>query len=577
MAILEKEVFVEINGANLQHLERLGYEIPRIKTKWGKISIPRGTKILIKVEHLTDGSKAKVTKICDMEDCRVQIPNIRYVDIIKKREKGDGKDRCFDCGSKKSGETLSNNVEYERTLEFCAKRDGLDYLLDEFSSKNKRKPNKVAYQSNKSFLWDCLKCGSEFPMKMNNRTSINKNSCPYCSGQKVNRTNSLYINFPEVAKLLTNKEDGNKYTGGSGMYVNFTCSDCGNIDKKMINNVVRHGFSCGKCSDGFSFPEKLMINLLSQLNIDFETQKEFDWSLKKRYDFFINSLNCIIETHGNQHYEDGTFKHLGGRSLEEEQKNDLLKENIARKYGINNYIVINCSESDINFIKNNILQSELPNMINLNNVNWMKCNEYACNSLVKTVCEMWNKTEMTAKEIGIELNIDSTTVRRYLIQGSNLHWCTYDKAQSYLRNRKNLGVSKRIKIVQLGMDGIFIKEWVSASEAGRQLDMWSSAITNVCNGKLNSTGGYRFMYKEQYENTGFDVSKVRPRVVQLSLDGEFIKEYRDSVEAYKSLGLPKQANTYIIKCCNKISKLAYGFKWVYKEDYDTYLKELVNN
>ncbi|MEM5599205.1 hypothetical protein AAHB53_28045 [Niallia circulans] len=71
-----------------------------------------------------------------------------------------------------------------------------------------------------------------------------------------------------------------------------------------------------KCSDGFSIPEKFMFNLLDYLQVDFDYQKVFDWSLGKRYDFYIPMLNCIIETHGAQHYQYSGFMN----SLEQEQK-----------------------------------------------------------------------------------------------------------------------------------------------------------------------------------------------------------------------------------------------------------------
>ena len=77
-----------------------------------------------------------------------------------------------------------------------------------------------------------------------------------------------------------------------------------------------------------------------------------------------------METHGKQHYEDG-FKGCGGRTLEEEQQNDKNKYELAIKNGIKqqNYIVIDCSKSDLEFIKNNIINSRLNELFNLNKNN----------------------------------------------------------------------------------------------------------------------------------------------------------------------------------------------------------------
>ena len=51
------------------------------------------------------------------------------------------------------------------------------------------------------------------------------------------------------------------------------------------------------------------------------------------YDFYIPELEAIIEVHGSQHYGQG-FEKVGGRTLEEEQINDRLKEDLAKQNGI---------------------------------------------------------------------------------------------------------------------------------------------------------------------------------------------------------------------------------------------------
>lgn len=41
-----------------------------------------------------------------------------------------------------------------------------------------------------------------------------------------------------------------------------------------------------------------------------------------------------------------------------------------------------------------------------------------------------------------------------------------------------------------------IQEWISGIEVQRQLGIDSSAISKVCRGKLNQTGGFKWKYKE---------------------------------------------------------------------------------
>lgn len=52
----------------------------------------------------------------------------------------------------------------------------------------------------------------------------------------------------------------------------------------------------------------------------------------------------------------------------------------------------------------------------------------------------------------------------------------------------------RRKVQQLDMDGNFIKEFISISEAARQTNSIASCICECCQGKRKSTKGYRWKY-----------------------------------------------------------------------------------
>ena len=44
MGLITKEVEVTLGVKNVKFYEDLGYEIPKKKNKWGKVTIPRGNK-----------------------------------------------------------------------------------------------------------------------------------------------------------------------------------------------------------------------------------------------------------------------------------------------------------------------------------------------------------------------------------------------------------------------------------------------------------------------------------------------------------------------------------------------------
>ena len=108
------------------------------------------------------------------------------------------------------------------------------------------------------------------------------------------------------------------------------------ISKVEPDKLTTRGFKCRLCDDGFSYPEKFVYNFLKQLNIPVITQlnkKHFSWIGSYRYDFYLNQCDCIIETHGKQHYIDDH----GMDRLLKEQENDKNKEQLARNNGIQNY------------------------------------------------------------------------------------------------------------------------------------------------------------------------------------------------------------------------------------------------
>lgn len=236
-------------------------------------------------------------------------------------------------------------------------------------------PNDITSKSNKKAWW-IGNCGHEWESVI--ITRANGVGCPYCaSNPKVLKGfNDMWTTNPELASLLANPEDGYKYTQSSNKKADWRCPNCEDIIKnKVIGNINIRGLSCHRCNDGVSFPEKLMYLVLKELNIQFELQKKFKWSDNRIYDFYISSMNLIIETHGTQHYTKNGFHTLGGRTLEEEQANDKYKYDMAIVNGINEYIVIDCRYSDFGFIKNNILNSRLAELFDLSKVDWCQLNK----------------------------------------------------------------------------------------------------------------------------------------------------------------------------------------------------------
>lgn len=218
------------------------------------------------------------------------------------------------------------------------------------------------------------------------------------------------------------------------------CPYCHNKASKsypVYSLIFMKNFSCGYCSDGISYPNKFIRCFLEQLNIHYIPEMIFSWAPNKRYDFYIMP-NIIIEANGAQHYIKGNhFFH----ELEYQQSNDSLKEIMALNNHIEFYIKLDCSVSEIDYIKKSIMNSLLPKILsfNENDIDWQLCEKYCLTSLMMKVIDYYNiHPELTSHQIAEYFNISFNSVINYLKRGANCNLCSYDpKVEMQKSARKN--------------------------------------------------------------------------------------------------------------------------------------------
>lgn len=349
---------------------------------------------------------------------------------------------------------------------------------------------RLGSESKKGYEYICLKCSNKDVIR---ESDMRKGrGCNVCVNKKtLAGFNDIWTTDPWLGKLLFNKKDGYNYSSQSGKKLDFKCSICDRKIKDKPVTQIYHakGVCCLFCSDGFTYPEKFMYSSLEQLNISFDFHRSFEWSQGKEYDFYIPSLNCIIETHGLQHY-----KHTGrGRSLIEERSNDSIKEKLAIENNIAHYVVIDCRESELNWIKTNMINSLLHKLIDLTKIDWLESHRFSLHStFVKKVCTSFNKG-LTPKETKALFKISSNTYRRYLKRGVELGWCDYDpekeRQKNHSRNSK--------KIVQLTLKDEFVEVFASLNKAQKETGIFN--LSKACKGKQKTAGGFKWMYLEDYK------------------------------------------------------------------------------
>lgn len=271
-------------------------------------------------------------------------------------------------------------------------------------------------------LHKCKICGHEWMARPDGM--LCGHNCPVCShkiiGNPPEYRNSIWASeFKSYFSKYLTEEQMKMYMPQSSRKISVKCPDCGR--QKVITPVALfyRGLCC-TCGDGYSYPNKFMYNLLEQLQVQYIHEYSPDWANGKRYDIYIPSSNCIIENNGLQHY-----KHTGftNRGLKEEQENDYLKKEISLQNGIEHYIVIDCSKSDVDYIKNSVMNSELPSILNFkkNDINWLKCEEFAMSNLVKVVADL-RCQGLTISKISEKTKISAATISIYLRKAKRLNW-----------------------------------------------------------------------------------------------------------------------------------------------------------
>ena len=322
--------------------------------------------------------------------------------------------------------------------------------------------------------------------------------CPVCSHRTIGKNfeNSIWASeYKEFFENYLTEEQMKTTMPNSCKKIRMTCPHCGRPKDISPNRLFRtHSLGC-VCSDGVSYPNKFIYALLNQLDIIYSPEHTFKWSQKKRYDVYISTLNCIIENHGEQHY-DNSFTHIDSRTLEEEQENDKYKLELALKNGIEQYIVLDCRESNVAWLKNSVLNSILSKIFDLSTIDWIKCHEFACSNLINTAADLWN-SGMGVYTIIKEMRLSEGTVVRYLKQAAECGLCDYTRENSYKRmGEANRGENHHMArlTVQLTDELEVVRLWRYMTEAESVLGINMKQISACCYDVHKTAGGYRWKF-----------------------------------------------------------------------------------
>lgn len=295
-------------------------------------------------------------------------------------------------------------------------------------------------QNDKTYLVKCENDGYEFDISEDN--AVKGNGCPLCNNRVIIKgINDISTTHPWMLEYFVDKNDAYTNYASSTKRILQKCPFCGEIKESRISNLLYFGFSCGRCSDNISYPNKFMYCLLQSFGISFKREVRFKWCKFQKYDkptkttygiydFVIDDLKLIIEMdgglgHGNKPMSTDRHESLTNK---ETLYIDKEKDKLARLNGYK-VIRIDCNYDSIlrrfEYIKKSVLESNLNQFFNFSNVDFDKINKIATetNYFVQSY-NYWN-SGLSTYEIAKRLDLCRVSVRQYLKLATSMDLCVY--------------------------------------------------------------------------------------------------------------------------------------------------------
>lgn len=316
-----------------------------------------------------------------------------------------------------------------------------------------RKVRYVGKQKRYCYRYKCNVCNFDFDKDYTSKDKryvdfwideydLKNHKCICCNNHiQVKGINDLATRAPWISQYFQGGvEESSNFYQNDRIKIYPICPICKTIHSRKISVsslYQMHGFSCNKCSDGVSYPNKYIYSLLEQAKISFETEYTPKWSNNRRYDFYFDKT--IIEAHGLQHYETTYFHNISDTTVSDSINNDLYKKEIAIENGIENYIEIDCSISDSDYIRKSIVESDLLNVLGIKEkqIDWNLCNEFASSSQVREICLYYNEhPQLKTLDIAKIFKKSKPTIIKFLKRGTEIGWCQYNPKEEMYRSAK---------------------------------------------------------------------------------------------------------------------------------------------
>jgi hypothetical protein len=302
-----------------------------------RAELKHGLGTYIYKNSIYEGMRTKIEIVCKKHGSFWQWPNNHL--------KGLG---CKKCSSDENGIRKSTAKEKDSVGKLFPN------VLKEWDyDRNKTlNPFSLYPGSHKKSWWKCEKCGNNWKAQICDK--LKGMNCPVCNLKLKNDLQSICNNFYESFAFKfpylvdewdydKNDSDPKKTFPKSNKRMWWKCKICNKSYSSVVSDRAK-GTGCPKCasSKGEKIINRLLINYYYRHQYRIESCRRklplpFDFAIFKNSD--INSLVCLIEYNGEQHY----IKNVKGYYTEENFKriesSDKIKESFCKTNNIPLYII----------------------------------------------------------------------------------------------------------------------------------------------------------------------------------------------------------------------------------------------
>ena len=408
----------------------------------------------------------------------------------------------------------------------------------DYEKNGKLLPEQCSPSSNQSVYWKCPVCGYSWKAKISNRIILGR-GCPCCANKVVvPGKNDLATVYPELAKEWHPTANGTltpqQVTIGSGKKVWWLCPRGHSYKASVMHRG--HGTNCPDCNSGrqTSFAEQAVFYYIKQVYPDAISRCSDILPGRMELDIYIPSLQLAIEY-------DGSYWHKNKQKSEQEKyrlcseqgiKLIRIKEEIQDGTPLTADMIYHTEKLDNRKNLEQLIRY-LMDQIDPSSNFWSRKIPSHVHSTVAIDLQkdqfkiMKYATPLTEKSLAVlrpdlakewhpikneDLTPDMVTLGSDLKVWWKCHSCGYEWQTSVGHRvngtgcnrcyrekiRENHPLSK--KIYQYSLDGTFIQEWKSISEAGRVLHISASNITMCAKNKRMQASGFCWKYAPPMNN-----------------------------------------------------------------------------